>query len=690
MKMLSAFASAIASATLLMCSASAQDLPALGPDDLLFSVENMDPGANPAKDFYRFAAGGWLDRVERPQDRASYSFVDIQLKRIKAQTLALLDRTAGEAPTAPKGSVTQLVGDFYSAYMDTARRNTAGMAPLKDELEAISAISSLDDLIRYAAHFETDIGGPLLLGFGPFPDLADGTRYAILATGGATGLETERDVYTSGEDAPRRKAYRAYVEELLKIAGYEPDAATRMTNTVLEIETELDAAKLADEEKRDARNIYNVRSLDDVQTQIPNLDLTLFFSEAGLDVPERVILIEPRYFPALSRMLNERPLDDFKDYAAFLLIHSFAKVLSTEFDEPARVLRQAFQGVAELDPIEDRALGLLVNNLGHPVSRLYVEATFRQETRAELLAMIDDILAEFRKRIPTRDWLSPATKTEALAKLDALSVAVGYPDDKDWVDYSSLTIVPDDPVANLMALSRFGWNRALSQLGGSVVRDKFFGKSTYPIALNAAYSFGINGFEITAAIAQPPAYEPTASPAIRYCRFGAVIGHEATHGFDSSGRQYDADGNLRNWWTDDDAKAFLAEAKKLVDQANETEIVAGYHGRGEYWLPEDMADVGGITLAHAALMNYLARHPEEDVEVGGFTQEQLCFIGWAQLWAEKATDAYLINVATAENHPPNTYRTTAPLKHVDAFYEAFGIKEGDPMWLPPKKRARTW
>jgi putative endopeptidase len=673
-------------------AASAQDvpLPALGPDDLMFSIDNMDLNANPAEDFERFAAGGWLDRVKRPPELASYSFVNIQKNRIKAQTFALLEQVVKDAPAAPEGSATQLVGNFYTAYMDKDRRDAQGMAPLKDELDRIAAMSSLDDLLRYAARFQTVSGQLLFFAIGPFPDLVDSKKYSVLAGPGSFGLETERDVYVSSEDAPRRKAYRAYVENLLKTAGYEADAASRMTDTVLAIETELNAAKLTDEEKRNPRNIYNLMSIDELRAQIPNVELLHYFEEIGLEAPEKIVVIEPGYYPVLSKMLDERPLEDFKDYAAFLLIHTYSDVLSTNFDEPRRALHKAFQGVDELDPIEDRALALLTRNLGHPISRIYAEATFKDETREQLLAMIDEILTTFRERIPTRDWLSEATKAEALAKLDSFYVAVGYPDEKDWVDYSGLKLGPDDPVSNLMAISAFNWKRDLDKMDGPVTRDKFYGKSTYPIAMNSGYNFGINGFEITAAIAQPPAYQPDAIAAVRYCGFGGILGHEATHGFDTSGRQYDAEGNLRNWWTEEDTEAFLAEAQKLVDQADQTEIVAGHGGRGEYWLPENMADVGGITLAHATLMRHLKEHPNEDIEVGGFSQEQLCFITWAQLWAEQSTDEYLINVATAENHPPNSYRTTAPLQHVDAFYEAFDIKEGDPMWLPPEKRVRAW
>ncbi len=490
-------------AAFLASTALAQDvdLPELGPDVLLFSVENMDLSADPKQDFYRFAAGGWLDRVERPADKASYSFVSVQAQRITDQIKAVVLKAAEDAATAPKGSPTQLVGDFYTAYMDVDGRNAAGMAPLQDEIDRIDAIASLDDLTRYTAHALKTVGMSLFAGFAPQTDLADNTRYAIFSGPGAAGIDA-RDVYSSEDGTPRRDAYRKYVNDLLLVAGYEPAEA------------------------------------------------------------------------------------------------------------------------------------------------------------------------------------------EALAKLRDFDNKVGFPE--HWIDFSGVEIVPDDAVANMLSVSAFGIGRELDRYGGPVETDDFNNASTLPVALNAAYVFARNGFQITAAISQPPAFEPDADPAVRFCRFGGIIGHEATHGFDTAGRQFDADGNLRDWWTEEDTEAFIAEAKKLVEQTEATELAPGHVGNGALWVTENIADVGGIKLGYSAMLDYLADHPEENVEIDGFTQQQRCFIAWTQMWAENATEASLINYASSANHPPNIYRTTAPLQHFDAFYEAFDIKEGDAMWLPQEKRVNAW
>ncbi|WP_347311465.1 M13 family metallopeptidase [Defluviimonas sp. SAOS-178_SWC] len=664
-----------------------EDLPPLGPDDLLFSVENMDPSVDPRVDFYHFAAGGWLKRVPRPENEASYSFITIQAQRIGDQVTAVVAKAVEEAATAPKGSPTQEVGDFYTAYMDIDHRNAEGMAPLRGEMDRIDAISSLDDLARYSAHFLRVSGVLLLAGLGPEGDLADNSRYAIYAGPGEPGIKA-RDVYSSDDSAPRRIAYRQYVHGILTTAGYEAAEAERVTDLVLDLETALDTAQLTDAEKLDFRNVNNRMSLQQAQDLVPNFDLRAFLDEVGIAQPEEVIVTQPNYFKALSEMLANRPLDDFKDYLRFRLINKYAGVLSSDFDEPQRALNEAFSGVATLRPLAARAQGLLQQSLGQPLGHLYVDAYYDEETRKKSFELVDYIVAAFAERIPTRAWISDATKQEALAKLKAFNNKVGYPD--TWIDYSSVDIVPDNPVANLMAIAEFNIDRDLAKLGGPVVRDDFNSESTLPTAMNAQYNVQINGFQITAAISQPPALQPDADPAVRFCRFGGAIGHEATHGFDTLGRQFDAKGNLRNWWTDEDTAAFVAEAKKLVEQTEDTEIAPGHSGDGKLWVTENMADVGGIKLGYTALMNYLADHPDENVEIDGYSPAQRCFIAWTQLWAENATEPFLINVAESGDHPPNIYRATAPLQHFDPFYDAFGIKEGDPMWLPPEKRVNAW
>ncbi|GAB5374374.1 MAG: M13 family metallopeptidase [Acuticoccus sp.] len=664
-------------------------LPAPDADDLVFSTRNMDPSTDPGADFYRYASGAWLDRVERPARLATYGIFDVMRERVKAQMAVAVPEAAAQAAAAPKGSATQLVGDFYDAYMDTAARDAAGIAPIRPLLDRAAAIASLDDLTHFMAHMAWTDGPLFFAGFGPSEDLADSSRYAVYAVGGEYGIDAHNaDLLADPPGSPRLAAYRAFLEGVLAVAGYSTADATRIAGTAIEIERALHAAALTPVESVDPRNIYNPVDAATMQAQIPELDLALYFDELGLPMPERIVLTEPRLFPALSEILRERPLSDLKDHAALRVILSYMDVLTTRFEEPARALSQALSGVAVLPPREERALGLLTRKLGHPVSRVYVERFFPEETRQTALDMIERIKAAFRARIPTRDWLSEPTRAAALDKLDHFYYRVGSPD--RWIDYTGVEIGAD-PVTNLVNLATFEHQRTLDRYGKPVERDQFDNpRATLPIIVNAAYTSTINGFEVPAAILQAPMFEAGADAPVYFCRLGAIIGHEMTHGFDSGGRLSDASGNLRDWWTPQDAAAFDAEAQKLIDQANAFLVLPDLHANGPLNIRENMADLGGITLAHDALMTYLAEHPEEDVTIDGLTPAQRCFIAWAQMWTWKATDPIIRAIVATDGHPPSHYRTSAPLQHLDAFYDAFGITEGDPMWLAPEKRANVW
>ncbi len=666
---------------------AAADLPPPGPDDLAFSVENMDAAIDPGASFQRYASGSWLDRVQRPVRLASYGVFDIVGERLKAQMKLVLLQAGAHVATAPEGSPARQVGAFYNAYMDTAARDAAGMTPLRPQLDAIAAVQSLDDLSRLMGSLANTDGPLLLAAFGPMEDLADSERYAIYGAAGDFGMPAE-DVYDDAPGSTRFAAYRSYLAQMLEVAGYAPAEAGRIADLAIAIETELHAAKLKPAEAADPRNIYNPLTFADLQAQIPELDLSLYFKETGYPLPERIILTEPRYLPVLSGMLRERPLQDFKDYAALMLILKYQGVLSTDFEEPTRALVEALTGVPVLLPREERALALITQKIGHPVSRLYVEGFFAEGAKAKAVDMIARIRETFAARIPTREWLSEPTRAAALEKLDAFTIRVGYPD--AWIDYSGVEI-GGDPVANLAALAAFDNDRMRAKFGKPVKRDEFSNpRATLPIVVNAAYDPQLNGFEVPAAILQSPMFEADMDAPVYYCRIGAIIGHEMTHGFDSNGRQFDAEGNLRDWWTPADATAFDAEAQKLIDQADAYDVLPGLKGNGALEVGENLADVGGITLASEALRRYLADHPDENVAIDGLTPFQRCFLAWAQMWTSKTTDELLRTLVATNPHPADSYRAVAPLQHLDAFYEAFGIEPGEPVWLAPESRVNAW
>lgn len=682
---------AIALVPLLAGPSGAEDvkIPKIGPDELAFSAKNMDASVSPAKDFLRYASGGWLDRVERPADKVSIGALAYQNDLVIAQLKSAAADAAARADGAPKGSPVQQVGTFYKAFLDTKSRDAAGIKPLRERLKRIDAIGSYDDLARYLGEQAAIVGKPPLFFVAPNQDLVDNKVYKIYAGDGEFVLkDSETAVYFDAPGSDRQVAYEAYVRGMLKVAGYKDEQAAAISAKIVSLETELFSGKLTPAETRDFSNYYNPMSLEKMQAQISQLDLKLFLQGMGVPVPKEIVNSQIRYFPKLSEVLGKYSLDDVKHYLAFHQIARYAPVLTTKFDEPRRAFRESLSGSGSLDPIENRGIELLRTNLGQPMSQVFVERFFSEDARKAALDMAARVKKVFLSRIPSRAWLSDAARAEALKKAEAISFTIGWPD--KWVDYSSIEIGPD-LVTDMENIVRFGTARYLAKSKGPVTRDQMNNPGhTLPMDLNAAYDPQINGFEVSAAIVRPPSLMPEMDAAVNYCRLGAVLGHEITHGFDIGGRAFDAAGNLRNWWTDADTKAFVAEAKKLVDQANGTEVLPGVFANGKANVGENMADVGGITFAHEALMDYLKEHPKEDVKIDGLSPSQRCFISWAQLWTEKAAEPALKNLIATNPHPPNIYRTVAPLQHVDAFYKAFGIKQGDPMWLPPEKRLHAW
>jgi putative endopeptidase len=660
----------------------------VGPDQLAFSVANMDLSVDPRADFYRYASGSWLRRVERPERLASLGAFDFMIEHTKARLTRVFTQAAADAPAARKGTPAQLVGDLYRSYTDTARLNALGIRALDPLLREIDAIGGNADLSTFLGRYPTLSGDVSLATAGPSIDQADNTRMSLFLVSGQMILKQEQ-IYREDDQSPRIAAYLAYVRDVLVLAGWEKPKAEDMAKTALAIERQLQKAKLTPAELVDPRARYNPKSLTELQAAIPELDLTKMIRGAGAEVTDIIVLTEPRYLPVLSTVLKERSPAEIKDYLKLKLIVRFSPYLGEAFEAPTISLNIALAGVAVLPPRSERAAAMAQEYLGHPLSQLYVDAFFPAEMRGRTADMIGRIQAAFLTRMQTRIWLTEATRKAAIEKLQKLSFKVGYPE--TWIDFSAVEIKPDDLVGNIVRLSQFSTARDIGKMGKPVVPDQFaVNGSTLPVVINAAYNSQINGFEIPAAFLQPPAFDPDRDAASNFCRMGAVIGHEMTHGFDSGGRRFDATGNLRDWWTPDDAAAFDKEAQKLIEQADGFEILPGLKTRGAQEVRENMADVGGITIAYDALLTYLKDHPDEDKAIDGLTAKQRCFVAWTQLWTMKATDQSIRNEVMNDSHPPGPYRAVAAPRHVDGFYEAFKIQLGDPMWLPPEKRVSAW
>lgn len=688
MQRLTSLAFLYLSASACVLAADKVPVPEIGPDQLSFSVSNMDPSVDPGADFYRYAAGGWLDRAERPADRVSIDTFDFMGRRLTAQMQNLMADAGDKAATAKQGSPLQQVGAFYNSYMDTAALDEKGMTPIEPELARIDAITGMDDLATYLGRYITVAGEVALVGFVPSTDQADTTKMALFLVEGSL-IFNQENLYDAPSGSELDLALRANLRQVLETAGYDEARAVAMVDMIADLERELHSASLTPVEAMNPANSYQPKSLNELQAEIPSLDFGRMLAAVDVSPPETIVLTQPRYLSALEKMLKNRPIGDIKDYLKVKVINHFKRYLGTRFDATAREWNKIVYGIDRLPPRSELVQSALQSNLGHPVSRLYVERHFTGDTKAKARDMVERVHQTFQNRMQTRDWLAPETKKAALGKLEKLSYKIGYPE--TWIDYSSVDIRADDLVGNIMRLTAFDAGRSYSKLGKPAVSEDFSdSRTTLPVIINAGYSMSKNGFEVPAAILQPAAFEADKDAATYFCRIGAVLGHEMTHGFDSRGRLYDAKGNLKDWWKPEDAAAFEKEAEKLIEQASAYEVLPGLKLNGALSVGENMADVGGINFAYEALQDYLAEHPDENVSIDGLTPAQRCFISWAQFWAMKVTDQAIRSVFMSNAHPPGFYRATAALKHVDAFYEAFDIREGDKEWLPPERRVRAW
>jgi predicted metalloendopeptidase len=474
---------------------------------------------------------------------------------------------------------------------------------------------------------------------------------------------------------------------MLVVADYDEARATKIAETALAIDTVLHGGELDPVLKVDTRNQNNPRSFDELQAATTGFDFGAYFTALGLSRPDGVILMDPDFTKAVSNALDRFTLQQLKDYLALRMIASFSSAMSTDFEGPRLEITRALFGAAPKETREERAVTFLRTNFGQPLGRLYVDKYFTREKQETGLDMIRRIQANFRARIEANKWLSEETRKASLEKVDKLYYRFGYPD--EWIDYSAVG-VSDDLVRSKMNINRFEIARMASLQNGDARHWDFSDREhTYPTIVNAAYNPTVNGFEVAAAIAQPPAFQADMDAPVYFCRLGAAIAHEMTHGFDTSGRNFDANGTMRSWWKPADTAYFDSEAKKLVAQGDRYEALPGHFMSGGLTVGENLADIGGMKVAHDALMQYLAEHPEENVKIDGLTPSQRCFISWAQLWVEKRSEQSMMN-QLEDNHAPGNYRALAPLQQVPAFYEAFNIKEGDPMWVAPEDRINIW
>jgi putative endopeptidase len=669
-------------------AASAQGGPALAKDmakpTLGYSPAHMDKRVSPREDFYRYANGSWLQRTAIPETDADVGGFSLLADQLNATLLKLI-QDAAKAPEGSQNLSRQQIGDFYRAAMDLPRLDALGLQPINRDLERIANANSPAEVAALSARLQLGFGvSPLLNGFtGADPKQSSMTVLTLYP-----GLQTlDQDDYATPAGKRVRDLYRAYMVQMFQTQGDTEISANTNARTVISLEGDIAAARLTPVQRRDPQFTYNKLTLDEAQALIPAIDLRAFITALGMTPPDTVQVPDINGLRAVQKVLAEHTPDDIKTLLRWHVLSASAQALG----QPWRGLSQDFarerSGATSSESREREVTKAIASTLFHPLSRLYVETQFPDSTRRDITTMVGLIREEFAKRLQTNPWLDEPTRAAALGKLAKVDIAVGYP--AQWIDFSSVRIVSNDYFGNIQRVTEFLMRRDFARLGKPVLNDRFAApNTTTPISVNAAYNPQTNSIDITAAIVQPPFYKPGADPAVNYCTIGAVIGHELTHGFDSFGRQFGPAGNLRDWWTPQATAEFKKRTDLLVQQYSEFTVLPGLMHNGAQTVTENTADLGGITLAHAALKRYLATHPQRKID--GMTSDQRCFVAWAQLWAYKARPERLQTLVSIDYHSIASVRGVAPLLHLDAFHKAFRTRKGDPMWRAPAQRVRIW
>jgi predicted metalloendopeptidase len=644
-------------------------------------LDRFDRTVRPQDDLYRHVNGRWLDSTPIPPDRSNYGVFTMLQDAAEADVHELLKESASNPQRVP-GSDEQKAGDFFASFMDVERIEQQGLAPLQNEFARIEKLHTPQDLSRYIGYLQRiGIAQPFAYAVGI--DEKNSTRYASYLFQNGLSLP-DRDYYLS-EDARMhavRQKYREYIEQMLAAAGVR-DAAENAEH-ILALETRLARASWTRVQSRDVQKTYNRHTLQQAAALAPGIDWRAFLEGAGIPKIDALVIAQPTYIAQLGQALNTVPIEHWREYFRFKLLDGFAPLLPQRFVELSFELHErTVSGVDELQPRWRRGVRVVEGSIGELVGRMYVERHFSPEAKRRVEALVANLLKAFEQSIDELEWMSPATKQRAHAKLANFTTKIGYPE--KWRDWSKLEVRADDLIGNVMRASMVALDRDIAKLPGPIDRTEWF---MTPQTVNAYYHPPANEIVFPAAILQPPFFDVRADDAVNYGAIGAVIGHEISHGFDDQGRRYDAQGNLTDWWTPEDNAEFQRRARALVEQYSRYSPIEGMHVNGELTLGENIADLAGVTMAYRAYKLSLGGKPAPVID--GFSGDQRFFIGWAHSWARKYRDDEMRKRLLTDPHSPGEYRANGVVRNLPPFYEAFGVKPGDKMYLPPEKRVSIW
>jgi putative endopeptidase len=643
-------------------------------------VANFDTSIKPGDDFFTYVNGRWIAETEIPPDKSSYGGFTLLRDDALADVKAIIEMSA--TGHFAKDTDEQKVGDLYKSYMNMDTRNALGADPLGPELDRIAAISSYDDLAAYFG-WTNRRGFDAPFGLAQFADMKNPGFYGIYAFQSGLGLP-EREYYFAdvARSVELREKYLVHVEKMFSLAGLENAGAA--ATTIMALETRLADKQMKKEETRDWSVNYNKVAASDLSSIMPRFNWDAFFTETGFAKPEGLIVIMTDYMVALDDIIRDIDLDTWKTYLNWVILNTAAASLSDDLDKQNfDFYGKTLRGTEEQEEPWRRAVRTVNRNLGEVVGKVYVKKHFPPEAKERMLALVANLIAAYEKSIGELDWMGEETKAQALEKLSKFTPKIGYPD--TWRDYSAIGIEADDLFGNLERAALADHQRHVDRQGGPVDRGEW---GMTPQTVNAYYSPTMNEIVFPAAILQPPFFDLDAENAVNYGAIGAIIGHEIGHGFDDSGSTFDGNGELRNWWTDEDRAEFEQRTSKLVEQYSAFAPFDDLNVNGEYTLGENIGDLGGITIGLLAYK--MSLQGEESPVLDGFTGVQRVFLGFAQVWRNKYRDEALRLLIGTNRHSPSMYRTNGAVRNVSEFYETFDVSETDALYLPPEERVKIW
>ncbi len=648
-----------------------------------FSVENMDRSVDPGVDFYRFAAGGWLKKTTIPADKSRWSGFDELQQRNWFLVREILEECARDTKAKSKSERAE-VGRFYRSVMDTNRIEKLGFKPIEKDLKRIEHLKSTADVPALAADFHARGISGLFRESAP-PDAKNSSVYLLSMSQGGLGLP-DRDYYLQDSFAPKRAKYREHITRMLTLLGEKPTDAATHADTIIALETEMAKASRTRVQLRDPNANYNKMAVGNFASTNANAGWLEYFAALPNREFSEVDIGQPEFFARITELLTTRPLSDWQAYLRWHLLSSAAPYLHSAVEnEDFDFYHKELSGQLEPEPRWQRAARIVNANIGEALGQLFVEKYFPPTARARMEELVSNLRAVFHDRLTKVQWMSDETRTKALRKFDRFTQKIGHPE--KFRDYSSIKLRDDDLVGNVERSAQFEHHRTLKRLGQPVDRKEWH---MTPQTVNAYFNPLQNEIVFPAGILQPPFFDVEADDAVNYGAIGVVIGHEITHGYDDEGRKFDADGNLNEWWTEKDSKEFDARAQKVIDQYSAYEAMPGLHVNGKLTLGENIADLGGTSIAYEALERALAKDPSKRKVIDGFTPEQRFFLSLAQLWRTQFREAELQRRITVDPHSPGQFRAIGPHVNLAEFYQAFGIKEGAPMWRAPELRAKIW